>query len=234
MCFSRYQIIGLLLVFLGLPFLVWGNWSQGKSSLVELVFTPTELAYSQGVAEEVIPSAPQEGRIVSLSAPAFLRLGDEGVLNLVLSPTIADSEQQTVDIYTSHNLVARAWLELGEMNLSPSGEILTPLRPGTPAVFTWQIRSLKSGMKEGTLWLHLEFVPLEGQGQNVTRQRILLAAPHFQLNIHSLIGLAGLPARVIGGLVVTIGLVLLFEPALSAIISNLFKKENIHKEPTEN
>jgi hypothetical protein len=230
----RNQIIGLFLLLLGLPFLTWGNWPTSQTDLVYLEFSPTELALPQKKEYEGSSVSASQGRAALLTVTAFLRQGDEGILILTLVPSVTSIEANFSDIYATHNLVARARIELDGVGLSPDGDVLTPLRPGTPAVFTWQVRALEPGVREGTLWLHLEFVPLEGETEGSARQRILLAAPRFQIDVRSFLGMAGLPARVIGGLLVTIGLVLLLEPYLSAIIINLFKKENTSEESTEN
>ncbi len=215
--------LGWLLLLVGLPCLVWGNWPAARVTVVDLVLAPQELALPGGEDPASQP-APRQGRRFIVVAPAFVRLGDDEVIEATLEVLPQESTSQVPDLTQTHNLVAETRLETSGLLIAPGAEIYSSLRAGYPAAFSWDIRPLSSGSKEFTLWLYLQYVPHPDPLEKVFPERKLLAAPQFQLKAASLLGLAGKPARVIGGLCTVLGSLLLFSPYLQRLIGRLFGK----------
>ena len=209
--------MGWLLLVVGLPCLVWGNWPLSRVVVVDLALAPGEMALPGGEDPASQP-APQEGRRLVVTAPAFARLGDDEVIEARLEDLPQKAEGQVPDLDLTHNLVAETRLETSGLLIAPGAGIYSSLRQGYPAVFTWDLRPLSSGVKDFTLWLHLQYVPHPDPLEKVFPERKLLAAPQFQVRVASFLGLAGTPVRVIGGVCTVLGSLLLLAPFLLRLI----------------
>jgi len=222
-----YLGIGLLVI--GLPFLVWGNIPHKSSDLFRINFSPEELSLPSRTDEEALSLLPGEGRKVEFTGAKTIRLGDQSRYRLVWLPVNFDGYTQGSDVYELYNLVARARLEIDDLDPQPAGDLITPLRPGIPVDFSWIIRADSPGVKNGEVWIHVDFIPRPDLNSPEPASTRLLAVPGVNIKVSSLMGFAGLPARVIGGVLLVVGIVLVFEPLISAIITNLFSKKNSQK-----
>jgi hypothetical protein len=205
--------LGWLLLLVGLPCLAWGNWPLSRTAVVDLAISPQEIALPGGEGGSGQP-APEDGRRLLVIAPTTLRLGDDAVIEATLEPLPQESPAGDPDLYLTHNLVAEARLEATGLLVAPGGEVYSTLRDGLPTAFTWNIRPAAAGQQTQTLWLHAQFIPEPDPLEKVFPERKLLAAPEFQVKVVSFLGLAGTPARVVGGVCTVLGAVLLLWPLL--------------------
>jgi hypothetical protein len=193
-------------------------------TVVDLPISPEELALPGG---DIAPGqpAPKDGRRLLVTVPSFTRLGDDEKIEASLEVLPRDTAGSGPDLYITHNLVAETRLEATDLLFAPGSEILSSMREGFPTAFTWTIRPTSSGMKKLVLWLHAQYVPPPDPLEKVFPERKLLAAPEFQVKTVSLMGLAGTPARVIGGVCTVLGSVLLLSPLLQKMIERLFGQD---------
>jgi hypothetical protein len=190
------------------------------------VSEPTESASGFPEATPLPTAAPTalpiltESRRLNLEWPPRLREGDSGVVKLVLevddqgnlTPT-AEVEgnvvrSQTVEIqnlYDTHNVVAEARLDMAGVIVLPEGDVSEPLRPGQSATFFWNIRTPHVGHYKGTVWLHLRFIPIDGDGPE---SRTMVSAQVIDVETVNFLGLGGTPARLLGGAGALLGSVL--------------------------
>ncbi len=215
----------MCLLLSGLITLAWGYFPPKSESLFLLNFTPDELSLPESGVEPDTKTSPLEGRLVEMIGPSSIRLGDVSEYSIRWLPEAGDACAGCEDIYASYNLVAQVRVELDGLSSEPFREIISPLRPGSPVEFSWKLRADTPGIKSGSVWLHVGFVPRREAERDDTPTWRLLAAPTVEIKVTSLLGAAGLPARIIGMVFFVIGLVLVFEARISAIITNLFVKE---------
>lgn len=221
--------LGWLLLFIGLPCLVWGNWPASQVKVVDMVLTPEDLALPGGDGSPDQP-APKEGMRLVVEAPAFVRLGDDETIKATLEVVPQEAGPARPDLYLTHNLVAETRLEVTGMLHAPGAEIYSSVRSGFPTAFAWDIRPIESGVKNLSLWLHAQYVPPPDPLEPVFPERKLLAAPEFQVRAISLLGMAGTPVRVIGGVCTVLGSLLLLSPLLQKILGRLFNQEPLTPE----
>jgi hypothetical protein len=107
------------------------------------------------------------------------------------------------------------------MPVSPEGDSREPMRPGRSVTFLWTIRPDAIGNYDGTIWLHLVFVPLKSDRANeLSTDRIPVATQPITIRVVDFLGLGGMPARVVGGIGTLLGSVL----GLDNIIPWLWKR----------
>jgi hypothetical protein len=186
-----------------------------------------------------IESAPQpaipESRRLTLEFPPVIRTGDSARIRLQLevdaqgnvTPTavvegnvVTGEVVQIPNLYETHNVIAEANLDMAGVQVQPTGTISEPLSPGQSVTFYWSVRPTESGKYEGTVWLHLRFVP-KGGGEE---SRIPVSAQFLEIESKSFLGfLNGGTARGIGALGSILGSVLGF-PFADDFLKWLWKK----------
>jgi hypothetical protein len=186
--------------------------------------------------EAGLPPGILENRYLILSWPARVRLGDVAFIRLTLvvdaqerltsgigtaNASMNSRTQQVQDIYDTHRVLAEARLELAGVRFIPTGEISVALLPGRPVAFLWSISPDRPGVYDGTVWLHLRFIPLEG-GEEL---RSVLSAQPIELEATSLLGLGGSGARLLGGL----GVAFFLAFGLSSVVARLVAKKKLEQ-----
>jgi hypothetical protein len=213
------RVFGLLLLVFSLVILTWGL------SSTEILLKATELAPADmalpgplqptgSLAASGAAAPAPEPRLLELSWPKSLRLGDDGTLRLTVGfpppPTAGSTGNQTLPAGAggiqpgdtgSYKFVLQSHLDLPGLARTPTGEVSQAMLPGQPVVFLWYLRASDPGIFNGKVWLHLNFVPTPPAKE----QRILLAAQQVDIRVVSLFGLSGGQARLFGSLGLVIG-----------------------------
>ena len=144
---------------------------------------------------------------VTIEWPSFIRCGEVGVISLDIesgrlntsgSYTLAGLEnrgsQGMLDLSMSRNILAETRLDLANIQIDPSADASQPLLPGKNVTFWWNVTAKMAGRLEGTLWLHLRYIPVDGDQE---ARRSLLAYP-IEINAIRLAGLSGVSGRWLG------------------------------------
>jgi hypothetical protein len=107
-----------------------------------------------------------------------------------------------------------ARLEMGDIDLTPSGTVERGLNPGDSAAFTWQARTSRPSVTSGVLWLYQI---------NTDGSEYALFAKQFSFSAANYAGLDPLWVRIGVGLALIIGALLLWSDGRKQKI-NSFKK----------
>jgi hypothetical protein len=231
------RVLGLVLLVISLVVLIWGLCSP------EYVLQATELASS----DLAIPGSNQQAgkgstggaavqspgaRLLELSWPKSLRLGDEGTIRLtlrVISPEASASQasSETAEAVqpgmdNAYHFVLQSHLDLPGMAHTPTGEVSQAMLPDQPVVFLWYLRPATSGIFYGKVWLHLRFIP----PSPAPEQRILLAAQQVEIQVTSLLGMSGSQARLFGSLGLVVGGFLALDGLFSWYLGLLAKRKS--------
>ena len=192
-----------------------------------------------GIPIPTTESTPQpaipESRRLTLEFPPVIRTGDSARIRLQLevdaqgnvTPTavvegnvVKGEVVQIPNLYETHNVIAEARLDMAGMEVQPSGTISEPLSQGQSVTFYWSVRPTESGKYEGTVWLHLLFVPRDGGEES----RIPVSAQFLEIESKSFMGfLDGGTARSIGALGSLVGSVVGF-PFVDDLVKWLWGK----------
>jgi hypothetical protein len=202
--------------------------------------TPTVVGVLPGAGEGEKEAQPAilESRRLTLEFPPVIRTGDSARIRLQLemddrgniTPTavvegnvVTGEVVQIPNLYETHFVVAEARLDMAGVDIQPQGTISEPMSPGKPVTFYWSIRPEESGKYEGTLWLHLRFVPmstLNGEQES----RIVVSAQFLDIEAKSFLGfMKGGVARGVGAIGSMVGSVLGF-PFVDDLVKWLWKR----------
>jgi hypothetical protein len=181
---------------------------------------PTDSPFAGGEDESVLGVSPEhstplqplgvpEPRRLTLEWRTILRSGDTDFIHLRVSediagkitPTTGEKGNQIIgepvlisNVYTTHNVMADARLEIAGLTVSPNNQISQVLRPGEDITFTWSVRSSGVGRFPGTVWLYLRFLPLDG-GQE---RQLVLTAQVIEIQVVNLFGISAANSRLMG------------------------------------
>jgi hypothetical protein len=169
-------------------------------------------------------SAMQEPRQLVITFPKQIRLGDTRNVKLILDiPPTAGSEgtpsstsSGLADIYQDNNLVAEARLDLPGFEVSPFGELSSPIAPGKSLNLNWEISPNQKGIYAGNLWFYINIFPKEGGEKE--RQALFAVPLHIQCS--PIFGLSTTTMRGFSGVLFLLG--------AGLIISSVFKKQKNH------
>jgi hypothetical protein len=237
----RYFPPTLLLIFLALLATACGAAAtapQGSSSSPPLtqqaIVPPNTPLPAPTQAPTPLPAIP-ESRLLFMEWPPTIRVGDSRRIHLSLqvdtegrlTPTVSEAGNvsrgvplQIPNLYETHNVVVEARFDIAGLEVSPQGDVMEPMQPGQAVNFYWSVKPTEVGTYQGTIWLHLHFIPLQGGADS----RIALTAQPVEINAINFLGLGGTPARILGGVGVLLGSVLSLDNILSWVWGLLKKK----------
>jgi hypothetical protein len=192
--------ISVFLLLAGCILLLWGCLPvYYESELEELA--NERLRVGEG-SETVIPGSLQ----VVLTWPRSLRIGKGEEIRLeVVSVQHAGQPAQEIgleDAYQFYNVMAEARFEVAGVRLEPANAVRQSMLPNQPLHFTWEIFPDKAGWNDGTAWLSLRFLPLDGS----TPVQVPVYSDEMSLHATSLLGLSAPVARGMGSAVIFISL----------------------------
>jgi hypothetical protein len=192
---------GIALAFAGLAVLLWGSW-PARQIIHDVPYSyGKELALPAGWDSLQPPPALADG-IFRLQWPAWIRLGEEGKIRLSLEETGSPSPCPAAVNSSTFTLASR--LELPGVSHSPGSELYQPIIPCRPVFQAWTIHSTERGNFSGTVWLHLVVIFLHADFD----WQFPVAAIPVDIKVISLVGLSGTQARLVGVLVILVGLAL--------------------------
>lgn len=206
-----------------------------QAALMPDVFPTPTLVVPVPTIESTSQPAIPESRRLTLEFPPVIRTGDSARIRLQLevdeqgnlTPTavvegnvVKGEVVQIPNLYETHNVIAEANLDMAGVEVQPPGIISEPLLQGQSVTFYWSVRPTGSGKYEGTVWLHLRFVP-KGGGEE---SRIPVSAQFVEIESKSFMGfLNGGTARGIGAAGSIVGSVLGF-PFVDDLVKWLWGK----------
>jgi hypothetical protein len=176
-------------------------------------------------ASTALPEIPEARRLV-LEWTSKIKVGDPGIVSITLemdeggkiTPTASVGGDQIVvepvlipNLYATHDVIAQARLDIAGLEYRPEGEISEALLPGQPVKFIWSVRPGEVGKYQGTVWLHLLFVPRSG-GEEM---RKVISAQIIDIQAVNFLGLSGNSARIVGGVGTAVGSVFGLDNLLS-------------------
>lgn len=187
--------LGFVILAISILILAWGTWPAHREIRVQPASEPAGLG-------------PPGQRALTLDFPPQIRVGEPGVVRLVLHTNEAHAstgeDADASDFYETHTVIAEARFDIPGMNVRPSELISAPISQGQDAVFYWTLRPGQVGQYRGTIWVYLRTVDkLTGQENRET-----VAAQIVGMESVKLLGLAANGARTAGLVGVVIGLFL--------------------------
>ncbi len=130
-----------------------------------------------------------ERRLIVLEWPQRIRVGESDRIQLLLevdengtiTPTVlVDGNNQEVepiyipDLYEDYYLNVESRLDIAGMDVLPQGVVSTSLLKGKNVSFAWSLSPRQPGTFAGTVWLHLNLIPKNG---DFVQKELLFAKP---------------------------------------------------------
>lgn len=184
------------MIMVALPFLVWGFWPVSRSS--RQVNLPSSL-FSQ-VDRSVSPTT------LSVSWPTWMQAGREAEITAQFQTDAAAGYQGSEPAAIGGNgWSIEARLEIPDVAVSPAGAVKHSVSSKSILPFSWQIRPVGGGRKQGTIWLHLINAEVTNDQNN---SHTLVAAQPVAFQATTFVGINAYLAQVLGVLGLVIGFAL--------------------------
>jgi hypothetical protein len=122
-----------------------------------------------------------------------------------------------------YSVLAEARLELPAIPHTPIGDVSQGISPGRPVLFIWELLPGSAGKANGTVWLHLSFIPIAGG----PALRQVLTAQRIDIRVIEFLGLSGPWARALGSAGVVVGIALWLDYALIWLWSRLERRSGV-------
>lgn len=176
-----------------------------------------EAPASTRIAGNSEKSTPISSYEVILDYPTKIRTGESDTIRLDIVKDIPQnshsstephpnqgeiSSQAMARFLTQYNILVETRLDLAGLKYSPVGDVIMPLQTNRELTLYWTVQSDKSGIYQGKMWLHLQFVAKDGSGTT----RKLISTQLIELTAMSFCGLRGDIARLLGSIGFFMGL----------------------------
>lgn len=196
--------------------------------------TPEFEIPATGVIEEPAP-ALQEYRRLTLEYPATIKAGsgsDVIILTLEVDergniiPTaqvdgnVVEGEVIPIpNLYETHNVSVEAIFQVANMEVSPAGATIQPLKEGRPVRFIWTVRALDVGIYEGVVQVFLNAVNRDTGEED----HISISAQFIEIKVVDFFGFSSNFVKTSGVVGSVLGVVVGF-PFFKDIAKFLFEK----------
>jgi hypothetical protein len=221
--FSLIIISGSQLIWALLPF---------KHQQVVVTLSPSEMRMPAD--RQAKASAVLETRQVTLEWPGSMRIGDSGSIWLNFEDITGELPSPSLqtefsDVYARNNLMAEARFEVAGLAVVPANPTRVSMPPGELVRFKWQVTAQDAGIYNGTIWLSLRFLPLDGTP--ASQEPIYVRK--LQIHATRLIGMSGPMARLLGGAGIVLSMLIIFDDMIGLVRRWIRKKTVIINDPKD-
>jgi hypothetical protein len=202
----RY-LFGVFILLFSASLLVWSYFPVQRQIEVQSLTSSDMVIQSTPLGD--VP-ALLETRQVSLEWPESMRIGDDYTVVLDFEQVEDSNTTLTVlagfsNVYDCCNVMADARLEVSGINVDPVNSTRESMPPGQPVGIKWRISADQAGTYNGTIWLSLRFLPLDGS----TPIQGPIYVNDIQFDASRFLGLSGGMARIVGWVGVILGVCLI-------------------------
>ncbi len=209
------RTMAIVLLLISIVFILWAALPNRYQRAVQSI-PPSMMAIPQNGEVGSMLSIP--ARQVVLEWPESMRIGEDETLTLVFEPAQMDdnpSSQGTgyANIYTRYNLMAEARYDVAGVNLVPANPTRESMPSGQPVKFSWEVKADQVGSYDGTMWLTLRYLPLDGS--HVVQVPVYVR----EISIHSasLFGLSESMAYLLGGVGTLTAAILVYDDLVNLV-----------------
>lgn len=198
---QRALEVGLLLI--GGMMLVWTVIPEKREVAIANLSPDAMQLKIEGQADT---PAILNNRRIELAWPSTLRIGDSYTMEMNFEPRkdvppSSAQQQGFLDIYGNYNVMAEARFEVAGLRVEPANPIRESMPSGQGLKFKWKIIADKSGIYDGTVWLSLRFLPLDGSPPSQEPVHV----QSIRMQATSLLGMSAPMIRLVGGVGVVLG-----------------------------
>ncbi len=205
----------LVMLLLSIAFILWAALPNKHRRIVQSI-APAGMAIAQNGEVGSMLSMP--ARQVELEWPESMRIGEDGTISLVFEPVEVDDispSQGTgyTDIYTRFNIMAEARYDVAGVNLVPANPTRESMPSSQPVKFYWKVNTDQVGTFNGTVWLSLRYLPLDGSQV----KQVPIYVREITTRTVSLIGLTEGKATILGGVGILVAAILIYDDLINLV-----------------
>ena len=202
-------VLSLILLVISISLIVWASLPNQHQAITQSISRTEMQLPSSG---QVLILSMMEDRQVVLEWPNSMRIGEMEEITLSFEPVHTDALSSNLatefsDVYDSYNIMAEARFEVAGIKVSPADPTREAMPSGQSVKFKWQVSTDQAGPYDGTVWLSLRFLPLDGSQAS----QIPIFIREVGIHSSSLFGLNETMTFVLGGVGVMLAAVIIFD-----------------------
>lgn len=212
---SIRRAVSIFLVLISITLIGWASIPNKRQTVVQRISTSEMqiLPTRQGNAALRMPD-----REVVLEWPDSMRIGEDETITVIFTPVMTDSVSMTqqagyADVYSVYNLMAEARYTVSGVRVTPANPIRESMPAGRSVKISWIVNAEHPGTYDGTVWLSLRYLPLNG-GQ---ASQVPIYIQEVNLQTSSLFGLNETMAYFLGGVGVVLAVVIVYDDLIALI-----------------
>lgn len=173
-------IVAISLAALSLTLLIWGIVAPQRTVRRQMI-QPGQMQLADVPSSATVP----ETRLLTLEYSPNMRAGESDRLQMIVEVQQQAQAAGLPNVYETHQVFAETHLDMGGINVQPSGTISEPMLKGQSVTFFWSVHPAETGHFQGTVWLYLRFIPKAG-GPEIRRA---ISAQTIEIESTSFLGL---------------------------------------------
>jgi hypothetical protein len=214
--------LSLILILLSIGLIAWAALPNQRQNYSQTISTADLQALNGVVSESGVSMSPRQ---LTLEWPGKLRIGKQDEITLIFEPVNNDGSTLTVqpvtdNIYDQYSLMAEGRFEIAGIRISPANPTRESLPEGQVVKFTWQVDADKTGIYDGTVWLSLRLLPLDGS----PAIQVPIFIREIKIESTSLLGLNVSMAYILAGVGVMLSGILVFKDMVALMRKGKTKK----------
>jgi hypothetical protein len=221
------RALSIILLLISIALVIWASLPNKHHTVVQNI-SPEEMQISSTVKG----GDPLSMRVrqVVLVWPDSMRIGDDETITLVFEPVVTDSVSFDhpagySNVYSLYNLMAEARYDVSGLSLTPANPTRESMPGGQPVKFTWKVNTDQVGSYNGTVWLSLRYLPLDGG----LASQIPIYIQEVSIQASSLLGLNETMAYLLGGVGVVLAAVIVYDDLITWVLKRRIKKTTTSK-----
>jgi hypothetical protein len=216
------RVLSLIMLVISVSLIVWASLPNQHQAITQSISRTEMQLPSSG---QVLILSMMEDRQVVLEWPNSMRIGEMEEITLSFELVHTDTLSSNFatefsDVYDSYNIMAEARFEVAGIKVSPVNPTRESMPLGQSVKFKWQVSTDQAGSYDGTLWLSLRFLPLDGSQAS----QIPIYIHEVGIHSSSLYGLNEMMAFILGGVGVMLAAVIIFDDMIGWV-KRLMKKK---------
>jgi hypothetical protein len=218
------RVLSLILFLVSIFLIVWVSLPNHYRAVTQPI-SSSEMQLPS-IGQGSMPTQ-MEMRQVELEWPSTMRIGEKEEIRLVFGPvetgaSTPNKQRESSIIYNNYNIMAEARFEVAGISVSPANPTRESMPPGQTVNFTWQIKPDQSGTYDGTVWLSLRFLPLDGSPAS----QVPIFIHQVKIQAYSLFGMNETIAYFAGGSAALLSVVIVFGDMIDFIRRRMRKISN--------
>ena len=158
---SLRRILAIIFLVIAVGMLVWASVPNPREIVSQAITPGMMLLDTYGTPLSI------SAREIRLEWPRHMRIDEDEIITLRFIPLQPDQARHDpsidyTDMYSKFSLMAEGRYDVAGLKVNPANPTRESMPASQPLTFRWRVSTNKEGVYNGTVWLSLRYLPLDG------------------------------------------------------------------------